>query len=135
MRRTMILLFSLSALASCASAPAPTGRARFDSARITREELVSGQFSNAYDAVKTLRGSWLNAVRPESFRYPSAIQIYLDNVRIGDVTALSSVESGPIQYIRFYNAQDATARWGTDHGAGAIYISTRVERQGAGARP
>ncbi|MBW7933345.1 MAG: hypothetical protein H3C62_06955 [Gemmatimonadaceae bacterium] len=134
-RRTFVLALTVAAIAGCSSSPAPSGRTRFDSSVITRQQIQDGQFTNAYDAVKTLRGSWLNVVRPESFRYPSAIQVYLDNVRLGDVSTLSTVQTLPIQYIRFYNAQDATSRWGIDHGAGAIFISTKVERQGEGAVP
>jgi hypothetical protein len=127
---------SLAALASaCSSNPAPAERPRFDASLITREQILEGQFTNAYDAVKTLRGSWLNTVRPESFRYPAVIQVYLDGVRLGDVSALSTVQALPIQYIRYHNAQDATARWGMDHGAGAIYVSTKVGRQGSPVPP
>jgi hypothetical protein len=120
---------------ACSSNPSPRGRARFDSSLITRQQILDGQFTNAYDAVKVLRGSWLNTVRPESFRYPAVIQVYLDGVRLGDVSTLSTVQTLPIQYIRYYNAQDASARWGIDHGAGAIYVSTKVMQQGMSGPP
>ncbi|MBI5601149.1 MAG: hypothetical protein HY944_06245 [Gemmatimonadetes bacterium] len=132
-RRFAVLLTALTA--ACSANPAPADRPRFDASLITREQIVQGQFTNAYDAVKTLRGSWLNTVRPESFRYPAAIQVYLDGVRLGDVSALSTVQTLPIQYIRYYSAQDATSRWGMDHGAGAIYVSTKVGAQGSPIPP
>lgn len=138
MRRRTIILFAvtLTALtAACSSNPAPASRPRFDASLITREQILEGQFTNAYDAVKILRGSWLNTVRPESFRYPAAIQVYLDGVRLGDVSALSTVQTLPVQYIRYYNAQDATSRWGMDHGAGAIFVSTKVGSQGSTIPP
>lgn len=138
MRRRAIIRFAvtLTALtAACSSNPAPADRPRFDSTLITREQILEGQFTNAYDAVKILRGSWLNTVRPESFRYPAAIQVYLDGVRLGDVSALSTVQTLPVQFIRYFNAQDATSRWGVDHGAGAIYVSTKVGSQGSTIPP
>ena len=138
MRRRTIVRFAvtLTALtAACSSNPALANRPRFDSSLINREQILEGQFTNAYDAVKLLRGSWLNTVRPESVRYPAVIQVYLDGVRLGDVSALSTVQALPIQFIRYYNAQDATSRWGLDHGAGAIYISTKVTRQGMSGLP
>jgi len=137
-RRRAVIRFAvlLTALtAACSANPAPVDRPRFDASLITREQIVQGQFTNAYDAVKMLRGSWLNTVRPESFRYPSVIQVYLDGVRIGDPSALSTVQTLPIQYIRYYSAQDATSRWGMDHGAGAIYVSTKVGAQGSPVPP
>lgn len=138
MRRRAIIRFAVTLTtlaAACSSNPAPADRPRFDASLITREQILEGQFTNAYDAVKILRGSWLNAVRPESFRYPAVIQVYLDGVRIGDVSALSTVQTLPIQFIRYYNAQDASSRWGMDHGAGAIYISTKVGSQGSTVPP
>ncbi len=45
------------------------------SSHSTREQIVAGQFTTAYDVVKTLRGSRLNTVRPESFRSPAAIMV------------------------------------------------------------
>ena len=138
MHRRAIIRFAvtLTALtAACSSNPAPADRPRFDASLITREQILEGQFTNAYDAVKMLRGSWLNTVRPESFRYPAAIQVYLDGVRVGDISALSTVQTLPVQYIRYYNAQDATSRWGVDHGAGAIYVSTKVAPQGMSGPP
>ena len=138
MRRRAIIRFAvtLTALtAACSSNPAPADRPRFDASLITREQILEGQFTNAYDAVKLLRGSWLNTVRPESFRYPAAIQVYLDGVRLGDVSSLSTVQTLPVQFIRYYNAQDATSRWGMDHGAGAIDVSTKVGSQGSSVPP
>ncbi|MHB0962650.1 MAG: hypothetical protein ACYC5V_05520 [Gemmatimonadaceae bacterium] len=136
-RRAIIrLAVTLTALtAACSSNPAPSNRPRFDSSLITREQIAEGQFTNAYDVVKTLRGTWLNTVRPESFRYPAVIQVYLDGVRLGDVSSLSTVQTLPIQFIRYYSAQDATSRWGVDHGAGAIYISTKVAPTGSSGPP
>ncbi len=138
MRRRTIIHFAVTLtalIAACSSNPAPANRPRFDASLITREQILEGQFTNAYDAVKILRGSWLNTVRPESFRYPSAIQVYLDGVRLGDVSTLSTVQTLPIQFIRYYSAQDATSRWGMDHGAGAIYVSTKVAPPGAPGTP
>lgn len=136
-RRTIVrFAVTLTALtAACSSNPAPANRPRFDASLITREQILEGRFTNAYDAVKLLRGSWLNTVRPESFRYPATIQVYLDGVRLGDVSSLSTVQTLPIQFIRYYNAQDATSRWGVDHGAGAIYVSTKVAPQGNSGPP
>ncbi|HEY3287880.1 MAG TPA: hypothetical protein VGJ96_12250 [Gemmatimonadaceae bacterium] len=138
MRRRTIMRFAVTwtaLTAACSGNAAPTSRPRFDAALITREQILQGQFTNAYDAVKTLRGTWLNTVRPESVRYPSVIQVYLDGVRLGDVSSLSTVQTLPIQYIRYYNGPDATSRWGMDHGAGAIYVSTKVGTQGSAIPP
>jgi len=135
--RTSVLTVALAVTlaAGCAAGPAVASRPRFDSTLITREQIQELQVSTAYDAVKALRGTWLNVHGPESFRYPQAIQVYVDGNHLGDVSTLSSIASPPIQYIRFYSGQEATARWGVDHGAGAIYVSTKVGRQGTPTPP
>jgi hypothetical protein len=117
-----------------ASTTAPS-RVREDPNIITREQIQEMRFTTAFDVVKTLRGNWLNARGVESFRYPTVVQVYLDEVRVGDVSTLQTIATAPIQYIRYYNAQDATAKWGVDHGRGAIYISTKVGRQGSVTPP
>ncbi len=139
MRRPVasLLLSSLALVLTiaCASAPSASPRPRFDASLITREQIIETQVTTAYDAVKTLRGTWLTIRGPESFRYPSAVQVYLDGVRLGDINALTGIAAPPIQYIRFYSPQDATAKWGIDHGAGAIYVSTKVGRGGVALPP
>jgi hypothetical protein len=56
--------------------------------------------------------------------------VYLDGTKVGDISTLSGIASPPIQFIRWYSGQEATTKWGIDHGAGAIYVSTRVTRDG-----
>ncbi len=147
MRATRLLLAASLALVSttgCASGggaggtgatTAAASRPKQDPNVITRQQIEEQRFATAYDVVKTLRGNWLNVRGTESFRYPTAVQVYMDDVHVGDVSVLSTLATTPIQFIRYYNAQDATAKWGVDHGRGAIYISTRVGRQGSSAPP
>lgn len=119
----------------CASGAPAAARPRFDAALITREQIQELQVSTAYDVVKTLRGNWLNARGPQSFRYPSAVQLYLDDNHVGDVSVLPSIPTSSIQFIRYYSGQEATAKWGLDHGAGAIYVSTKAKREGTATPP
>jgi len=126
---------TLAITAGCATGPAVAARPRLDPALITREQIQELQVTTAYDAVKTLHGNWLNSRGPESFRYPQAIQVYLDGSHVGDISSLSSIASPPIQFIRWYTPQEATAKWGIDHGAGAIEVSTKVGRKGVATPP
>jgi len=129
------LAVALISLASCASGPSPAVRTPYDPNLITRDEIQSHQFTTAYDAVKGLRGTWLNVHGSESIRYPLAVQLYLDNVHIGDVSALPTISTVDVQSIRFYRGQEASARWGVDHGAGVVFIVTKATRQGAAPPP
>lgn len=122
--------------AGCASTPAAgTAVNRGDPTLISRERIQEGRFSNAYDVVKGMRADWLSARGPESFRYPTEVQVYLDGVHMGGVQTLQSIPSQGIQYIKHYNGLEATSRWGIDHGRGVIFVSTRVGREGASTQP
>ncbi len=131
-----VLALAVCAVTGCASGPSPSVRSSsYDPLLITREEIQTNQYTTAYDAVKGLRGTWLNVHGTESIRYQLPIQLYLDNVHIGDVSSLSTIPAHDIQYIRFYRGQDASAKWGIDHGAGVVFISTKVSRQGTTVPP
>ncbi|HEY7236385.1 MAG TPA: hypothetical protein VH539_19650 [Gemmatimonadaceae bacterium] len=96
---------------------------------VDRNLLVPDQFAdkgytNPYDVIAALRANWLESRGPNSFQSPTKVQVYLDGVRVGGVEALRTIDLRPVTYIRFFDGVAATARWGLDHGAGAIYVST-----------
>lgn len=123
-RLAVVSVLSLSALlASCsrAGSTAPIG----DRNLITQAQLRDQRFSTAFDAVEALRSNWLNTRGPDSFRNPSIVRVYLDNVSLGDKETLRTIMVSTISYIRYFDGISATSRWGIDHGAGVIYVSTR----------
>ena len=96
---------------------------------VDRNLLVPGQFAdkgytNPYDVIAALRSNWLETRGPNSFQSPTRVQVYLDGIRVGGIEALRTIDLRPVTYIRFFDGVAATARWGLDHGAGAIYVST-----------
>ena len=93
---------------------------------ITAEELRSGQFRNAYEAVSNLRARWLQSRGTDTFLgKPGEVQVHLDDVRLGGVTSLREIPVIDIAYMQFFDPASASARWGLDHSHGAIYVSTR----------
>jgi hypothetical protein len=92
---------------------------------ITRTQIGDPRFTTAYDAVEALRSNWLNTRGSDSFRNPSIVRVYLDNVSLGDKETLRSIAISTISYIRYFDGISASSRWGLDHGAGVIYVSTR----------
>jgi hypothetical protein len=91
---------------------------------ITRDELLDNHFFSAYDAVSSLHSNWLNTRGPDSFRSPSKVWVYLDNVRMGGVESLSAIATMPVSFIQHYDGLFATQRWGVGHSAGVIYVAT-----------
>ncbi|HEX6751541.1 MAG TPA: hypothetical protein VF092_29885 [Longimicrobium sp.] len=100
-------------------------RPRIDRNLLTPEEIEQRHDANAYEMVRALRPGWLRGVRGASGLRSATVVVYRDGMRIGGVSALTDISIESVKEIRFYNATDATQRWGTDHGAGAIFVVTR----------
>jgi hypothetical protein len=96
-----------------------------DRTLITQTQFADYHFNSAYDAVASLRSNWFNTKGPDSFSHPSAVRIYLDNVLLGDTASLRTIPATNIVYMKYFDGIAASARWGLDHGAGAIFVSTR----------
>lgn len=127
MRRSLRWLATLavaSLVAGCASAGA--GAPRMDRNLLTREQILETNRQNAYEVVESLRSNWLRTRGPTSLQGPEAVvQVYIDDNRLGGVESLRTINTAMIQFIRWYDGIAATGRWGLDHGAGVIYVSTR----------
>lgn len=104
--------------------PAATKRARRGS-MITREELSESHYPDAFAAVEALRPSWLRQRGSSSFSRPEYIKAYHDGMPLGSVAGLRRVATDEILSIQWLNGSDATQRFGTDNGSGAILVTTR----------
>jgi hypothetical protein len=92
---------------------------------LTLAQIGDHRFNTAYDAIESLRSNWLNTRGTDSFQKPSVVRVYLDNISLGDKETLRTIAIANIVYIKYFDGISATARWGLDHGAGVIYVSTR----------
>lgn len=99
-------------------------KVRIDQHLITRDAILSTQYTNLYDVIQALRSNWLRIKAPDSFGQSSMLQVYLDTQRLSGVDELRQMSPTNIESVRYYDAVEASARWGMDHGAGAIYILT-----------
>jgi len=91
---------------------------------LTQTQFGEHQFNTAFDAVESLRSNWLKTRGTDSFLNPSQVRVYLDNSSLGDTATLRTIPINTIVYIKYFDGISATARWGLDHGAGVIYVST-----------
>ena len=124
MRRAILVLSVVVLGWGCAHRVANTAKST-DRSVLTREEITRGQYRDLYDAVSGLRRNWLQTRGADSFNNPSVVRVYLDNVMLGGTESLRNIVPGSIVYLKFYDGIAAMTRWGTDHGAGVIFISTR----------
>jgi hypothetical protein len=112
---------------------------------ITTEEIDhSGVNTNVYDLVNSLRRTWLNVRGTDSFSEgPQSIDlgsgrqvtvtgepqlvIYLDNARLGTISQLRTLPVAGVIGVRYFDAAEATFRWGAGHTHGAIQVLTVIE--------
>jgi hypothetical protein len=107
---------------------------------ITAQEIAAATgASTAYDVVRQLRSSWLvergirgtgGATAPGAevsspSDGPAGVVVYRDGTRVGGFSELQNIPVESIQEIRWMDGRDATQRFGTGHGAGAIEVITR----------
>ena len=115
-------------LSACAARTPAGTRVAPDRSVITQQEILEHRFETVYDAIQALRPIWLQTRGTNSLQATATqVQVYLDNNHLGGIETLSSINLGNVVYIRHYDGAAATARWGLDHGQGAIYVSTHPE--------
>jgi hypothetical protein len=128
--RTVILtLVGVAALSGCASSGEGRTREARDPNLLTEEQIQDVRATNAYEVVQRLRNRWLQR-RGSTQLSPASggefnVQAYLDERRLRDVSELRNIDVRSIRYIRYYPPTEASGRFGFDHGAGAIVVSTR----------
>ena len=97
---------------------------------ITEAEINSALYQNALEIVQNLRPTMLVARgvgtdATGSLATTLPIVVYMDDVRLGEVTSLVNIPSSRVREVRFLNARDATTRYGTGHGSGVILVNTK----------
>ena len=123
----LVIAAATGLIVGCASSGTSTSSApRTDPMLITREQVVTGNYRNAYEAVQALHAPWLISRGTDSFSNPSQVWVYINEVKMGGVAMLKDIAASDIASIRRFDGITASSRWGLDHGSGAIMVSTRV---------
>jgi len=115
---------SLLLLVACAVVPGQGRTGTADRTVISAEEMRGVGFQDAFRVVQALRPQWLRLRGSTSLRRET-IKVYLDDALLGGPEQLQYIPTSSISSIRFLDANEATQRWGLDHGQGAIVVSTR----------
>lgn len=124
-RRQIIFAFvaacGITALTAGCASGGGEGGTRSDPNLITAEELANYTSLTCLEVIQRLRPRWLQ--RRGSEQNPV---VYQDGSRIGfaeDVLAGMVVTT--VESMRYLDSSNATTRYGTGHGAGAIEVTTR----------
>lgn len=115
------------AAAAACSTTARTGGPSPSRQTLLADEIQSVAATTAYEAVSRLRPEWLRRRGQISIQDPSAgeVVVYLDGVRYGGPRSLGGIRAEIVQQMEYLDASDATTRFGTGHGGGAILVRTR----------
>ena len=119
------------ALIACAAACAPATRMETetplrDPLVLSRSEINGASVNDVYDAIARLRPQFFNRRGETSFllRSKTYVNVYIDNMRLGGIESLRGIPVESIVSIRYYNAAEATYRWGMNNSGGAIQLIT-----------
>lgn len=125
-RRVLVLAIGLfsSACAAASSSTRPVRSAGRDV--ITAAEIVASRVTDVYQAVAQLRPEFLrkrSGVVIAPYRVPQVI-VYLDDLEFGTAESMRHIPLARVRQIRYLSATEADLRWGGQHPAGAIHVST-----------
>ena len=119
---------ALGAIASCSRGSQPDVRPGPNASVITRDEMEQAQYASLYDVVQSLRGRWLQVRGPNTLLgRPGEVQVFLDDMRMGNVDALRSIKTDNVVSISFVDPVAAGQRWGGKYAQGTIIVSTRAD--------
>lgn len=126
MRNRFIAVLTLLAAAACAQPQ--TGKAAPKNRNlITAEEIATVSGTDAYQIIEELRPAFLQShggVSPHNDAPPTAL-VYVDGVQAGGLSALHNITASGISSIQYLDSMQATQRYGTIAGGGAILITTK----------
>lgn len=144
-RRTMhqprsVPLLALLALAACTAGMRPPSQVPQDSpahrhvaaigARdaITEVDIARTNATSAWDAVRTLRATFLASRGTTSFMRAdggATPAVFVDGMYAGPLSELRDIPASTIHEVRFLSAADATRRFGLGYAAGVIAVTTK----------
>lgn len=124
--RWTLMATAMALTSACASGGATSGATtqnapRRDRSVITQEEITETRANDAYGVVRAARPAWLLPKAVGSGR--QTVQVYVEgNKAGGGINALQQYNVTQIREMRFLSGEEATTRFGTGNGAGAILV-------------
>ena len=133
MRFQLWSLLLVLVLAGCGAAATASGggNSNLITSELLREADPEGL--SVYQIIQRNRPRWLRAARGDtSFGNVAGgsdvsyfARVLLDGIPYGDLNALRSLEIISVESIEYMSGSDATTRYGTGYGGGAIIVRTR----------
>jgi len=104
----------------------PAARApRRDRNKIVEEELADRNETDALAFIQNTRPQWLRVRGRSSMALSEQVWVYRNGSKLGGLATLRQVSLAELRGAEYLDGSKATERFGADHGAGAILLSTR----------
>ncbi|HEX8213746.1 MAG TPA: hypothetical protein VF584_26505 [Longimicrobium sp.] len=78
-----------------------------------------------HEFLATSHAGWLAGRGAHDYSRRNHVMVYRDGVLVGAKAALRSIKMGDVAEVRRLSPAEASERFGLDHGAGAILITSR----------
>ncbi len=129
MRTALRWALPLFLAAACSSVPARAPQPRQRSL-MTGDEVLATHASSLFDAIQQahpefLRNRGFSSISSAAVDIP---RVFVDNLEMGDIQVLKTINPNDVLEVRRYSAEEATTRWGTGYVGGAIEVLTHSGR-------
>jgi hypothetical protein len=125
-RTRIVALVALATSLSVSACARPAGPSRSGGLgqRLTQADLEKTTSEVVYDAVVKLRPEWLSSRGPTSVTNstPTSVDVFMNGNNMGSAEYLKDLRVIDIVEVRFYNAGQASARFGMGHPRGVLEI-------------
>ena len=127
MRATTAYSAILGLLLACSSATTQSGTTRQPRNLLTREQLVTTNTQNLYEAIERLRPEWLTSRGPTSVTdaTPTVPSVFMNGTLLGKAEYLRDMRVTDVTEVRYWEAGPASARFGMGHPRGVIEVSRK----------
>jgi hypothetical protein len=126
MRMTLPVLSVIAMVAACAPTSPPTTASSGRSSRnlLTQEQLAPTNSETLYDAIVKLRPEWLTDRGANSLTdaTSSSASVYSAGTMLGKVESLRQLRVNDVVSVRYWDAGQASARFGMGHPRGVIEV-------------
>ena len=115
-------------LTGCARGAMPDGSTASNPKYVITEEQLAGTNSdNLYDAIVKIHPDWLTSRGPTSVTNPTptVVSVFMNGTMLGKADYLREMHVLDVSAVRYWDAGQATARFGNGHPRGVIEVVRR----------
>jgi hypothetical protein len=127
MRAVSIGVLATCIMLGCAGAPAASRSGSGGGSTLSREQLQETNSEELYAAISKLRPEWLSSRGPTSVSdpTPTSASVFMNGTLLGSAEYLRQMRVLDVTEVRYWNAGQASARFGMGHPRGVIEIIRR----------